>query len=78
MQICFRSPRRLRTIACASVAVATVAGVLASGGPAVAAKHGHKPKHGKTHHGKLSISKQSWGTATVRRSTSTRCATATG
>jgi aldose 1-epimerase len=62
MQIGFRSPRRLRTFACASVAVATVAGVLAMGGPAVAAKHGHKPKHHKPH-GHLSISKQSWGSA---------------
>ncbi len=63
MQIGFRSPPRLRTIACASVAVATVAGALASGGSAVAAKHGHKPKHGNAHHGRLSISHQSWGTA---------------
>ncbi len=62
MQIGFRSPRRLRTIACASVAVATAAGMLAMGGPAVAAKHGHKSKHHKAH-GHLSISKQSWGSA---------------
>ncbi len=63
MQIGFRSPPRLRTIACASVAIATVAIVLGTGGLAVAAKHGNKAKHGKAPHGHLSISKQSWGTA---------------
>src|SRR5690242_7034090 len=62
MQIGFRSPPRLRTITWAGVAVATVAGTLAIGAPAVAAKHGHKPKHHKPH-GHLSISKQTWGTA---------------
>jgi len=69
MQIGFRSPPRLRTITCASVAIATVAIALGTGGPAVAAKHHkpghHKGSHGKHHksHGHLSISKQSWGTA---------------
>jgi aldose 1-epimerase len=62
MQIGFRSPSRLRTITCASVAIATVAGMLAIGGPAVAAKNGHKPKRHKPH-GHLSITKQTWGTA---------------
>jgi aldose 1-epimerase len=66
MQIGFRSPPRLRTITCASVAIATVAIALGTGGLAVAAKH-HKPAHhhGKHHkpHGHLSISKQSWGSA---------------
>jgi aldose 1-epimerase len=63
MQIGFRSPPRLRTITCASVALATVAVALATGGLALAAKH-HKPKkHGKAPHGHLSISHQSWGTA---------------
>jgi aldose 1-epimerase len=66
MQIGFRSPPRLRTITCASVAIATVAIALGTGGLAVAAKH-HKPAHhhGKHHkpHGHLGISKQSWGSA---------------
>ena len=62
MQIGFRSPKRLRTITCAGVATVTVAGMLALGGSAVAAKHGHKPKHHKAH-GHLSISKQTWGSA---------------
>jgi aldose 1-epimerase len=62
MQIGFRSPARLRTITCASVATVTVAAMLALGGSAVAAKHGHKPKHHKAH-GHLSITKQTWGTA---------------
>jgi aldose 1-epimerase len=62
MQIGFRSPARLRTITCAGVATVTVAGMLALGGSAVAAKHGHKPKHHKAH-GHLSITKQTWGTA---------------
>jgi aldose 1-epimerase len=56
MQIGFRSPPRLRTVAWASVAIATIALVFGTGGSALAAKHG-KP------HGHLSISKQSWGTA---------------
>jgi aldose 1-epimerase len=63
MQIGFRSPPRLRTIACSVVAIATVALVLEGGSLALAAKH--KAKHGKsgkTSHG-LSISKQSWGSA---------------
>ena len=62
MQIGFRSPTRLRTTTWASVAVATVAVALGTGGLAVAAKH-HKSKQGKAHHGHLSISKQTWGSA---------------
>ncbi|MBV9804088.1 MAG: hypothetical protein JO130_12885, partial [Solirubrobacterales bacterium] len=63
MQIGFRSPSRLHTVAWASVAIATIAIVFASGGSALAAKH--KAKHGKTgkSNGHLSISKQSWGSA---------------
>jgi len=61
MQIGFRSPPRLRILACASVATATVAIMLATGGLAQAAKH-HKSAHGKAH-GHLSISKQTWGSA---------------
>jgi aldose 1-epimerase len=62
MQIGFRSPPRLRTITWASVAIATVAIAVGTGGLALAAKH-HKGKHGKAHHGHLSISKQTWGSA---------------
>jgi aldose 1-epimerase len=62
MQIGFRSPPRLRTMTWASVAIATVAIALGTGGLALAAKH-HKGKHGKTHHGHLSISRQTWGSA---------------
>jgi aldose 1-epimerase len=62
MQIGFRSPPRLRSIACASVAVATVAAVLGTGGSAVAAKHGHKHNQGQSH-GHLSITRIPWGTA---------------
>ncbi len=64
MQIGFRSPPRLRTIACAIVAIATIAATLGTGGLALAAKHHKgKAKHHPKAHGHLSISKQSWGTA---------------
>jgi aldose 1-epimerase len=62
MQIGFRSPPRLRTMTWAGVATATVAIALGTGGLALAAKH-HKGKHHKAHHGHLSISKQTWGSA---------------
>ena len=64
MQIGFRSPPRLRTGAYARVLIATVAILLGTGGLAVAAKNGKKPKgHTKTPHGRLSITNQTWGTA---------------
>ena len=64
MQTAFRGLRRLRTLAWARVVVASVVLLLGTGGIALAAKHGHKPKHhGKTPHGKLSITKQTWGSA---------------
>jgi aldose 1-epimerase len=64
MQIGFRSPPRLRTGAYVRVLIATLAVVLGTGGMALAATHGHKPKaKGKAHHGRLSISSQTWGSA---------------
>ena len=60
MQNRSRSRGRLRTLAWARVLAATVVVLLGTGGIALAAKHGHKSKH---HGGKLSISKQTWGTA---------------
>ncbi|MBV8928984.1 MAG: galactose mutarotase, partial [Mycobacteriaceae bacterium] len=68
MQIGFRSRGRLRTFRWARVVIATAALLLATSGLALAAQHGHKPKHhnagrGNASHGHLSISKQSWGTA---------------
>jgi aldose 1-epimerase len=63
MQIGFRSPGRLRALTWARVLLATAVVSLATGGLALAAKHGHKPRHGKAPHGRLSITPQSWGTA---------------
>jgi aldose 1-epimerase len=60
MQNASRSRGRLRTAAWARVLVATVVVLLGTGSIALAAKHGHKPKH---HGGTLSISKQTWGSA---------------
>jgi len=57
MQTAFRGLRRLRSLGWARVAVATVVVLLGTGSLALAAKHGHK------HHGKLSISRQTWGSA---------------
>ena len=63
MQIGFRSPPGLRTRVYTGVLIATVAVLLGTGGLALAAKHGHKPKGHKAPHGHLSISSQTWGTA---------------
>ena len=59
MQTALRSLRRLRTLAWTRVVAATVVVLLGTGSIALAAKHGHKTKH----HGNLSISKQTWGSA---------------
>ncbi len=59
MQTTFRSPKRLRTFSWARVVLATAVVLLGTGSIALAAKHGHKPKH----HGNLTISKQTWGFA---------------
>ena len=65
MQIGFRSPGRLRTFRWARIAIAMVVVLLGTSSLALAARHGHKPaqhnsRHGR-HHGRLSISRQSWG-----------------
>jgi aldose 1-epimerase len=59
MRTALRSLRGLRTFGWARVLVATVVVLLGTGSIALAAKHGHKPKH----HGNLTISKQTWGSA---------------
>ncbi len=59
MQTALRSLRRLRTPTWTRVVTASLVVLLGTGSVALAAKHGHKPKHG----GHLSISKQPWGTA---------------
>jgi aldose 1-epimerase len=59
MQTALRSLRRLRTLAWTCVVAATVVVLLGTGSIALASKHGHKTKH----HGNLSISKQTWGSA---------------
>ena len=62
MRTVSRSLKWLRTFGWARVVVATAVGVLGTGSIALAAKHakhGHKPKH----HGHLTISKQTWGSA---------------
>jgi aldose 1-epimerase len=63
MQNGFRYPKGSRAVVWGRVVLATIVLSLATGGVALAAKHAHKPaKHGASH-GRLSISKQSWGTA---------------
>jgi aldose 1-epimerase len=59
MQTALRSLARLRTFSRTRVVAATVVVLLGTGSIAFAAKHGHKTKH----HGTLSISKQTWGSA---------------
>jgi len=62
MRTALRSLRGLRTFGWARVVVATAIVLLGTGSIALAAKHpkhGHKPKH----HGTLTISKQTWGSA---------------
>ena len=59
MQTALRSLSGLRTLAWTRVVAATVVVLLGTGSIALAADHGQKTKH----HGNLSISKQTWGSA---------------
>ena len=61
MQTALRSLRRLRPLAWTRVVAATVVVLLGTGSIALAAKHGHG--HKTKHHGTLSISSQTWGSA---------------
>ena len=59
MRTVSRSLRGLRGFGWSRVVFVTAVVLLGTGGIALAAKHGHKPKH----NGSSSISKQTWGSA---------------